>query len=289
MTINGRKIAEEVLAELKKEILEKKLKLRLAAILVGDDPEFEKFVQLKEKAAEKIGVEFTTHQFPAEITTEELVKRIKEISAIVDGVLIELPLPEHIDSLEIINQISIEKDVDVLSDKAQAIFYSQDLEAKLPSGSLALGSLASKRVLPPAVEAVRMVFGEHNIDPKEKKIAVFGYGFLVGKPVAYWLGKQGAEVLIIRSKTENPEEISRKADIIISGVGRPGLITKDMVKEGVVIVDFGYGKNTMGKMVGDVDFDSVSSKASLITPVPGGMGPILIAAVLKNLVVLNEK
>ena len=123
---------------------------------------------------------------------------------------------------------------------------------------------------------------------KGKKIAVFGQGILIGKPISHWLEQQGAEVFRIRSKTENPEKLSIKADIIVAGVGNPGLITDEMVREGAVVIDFGYGKKD-GKMVGDVDFDSVSAKTSLITPVPGGMGPILITAVLKNLVKLKMK
>ncbi|MDP3697311.1 MAG: bifunctional 5,10-methylenetetrahydrofolate dehydrogenase/5,10-methenyltetrahydrofolate cyclohydrolase [Candidatus Taylorbacteria bacterium] len=283
MIIDGRKISEEVLEELKRQISSKNLKLRLAAVLVGNDQEFEKFVQLKGKAAKKIGVEFKIRQFPKEIETEELAKRIREISAIADGILVEMPLPEHIDSSEVLNEIPVEKDVDVLSEKAQRRFYGQDLEVELPSG---LGSSTSRQVFPPAVEALKIVLEKYSVVVKGKKVAVFGQGALIGKPISHWLERQGAEVFRIRSKTENPEKFSREVNIVIAGVGKPGLIMGDMVREGVIVIDFGYGKKD-NKMVGDVDFDSVSPKASLITPVPGGMGPILIVAVLKNLVKLN--
>ena len=282
MIIDGRKIAEEVLGELKKEISSKNLKLRLAAVLVGSDPEFEKFVQLKGKAAEKIGVEFPVYQFPEEIDTQELAKRIREISAINDSILVELPLPKHINSSEILNEIPVEKDVDVLSEKAQKRFYEYNDDPCHDKGHHCISYIR-----PPAIEALKIVLEKYKFDLKGKKVAVFGQGALVGKPISHWLEIQGAEVYRIRSTTENPGELSRKSDVVISGVGKPGLITDDMVKDGAVIIDFGYGKKD-NKMLGDVDFNSVAPGASLITPVPGGMGPILIVAVLKNLIKLNS-
>ena len=257
--------------ELKKEISDKKLSLKLAAILVGDDPEFKKFVDLKGGAAEKIGVTFTIYKFSSDVKEDELRKDIQEILKWSDGVLVELPLPKHIDQQTILNEIPVGQDVDVLSDEAQKLFYEN-----------------KSKINPPAVEALKIVLEKHNISLKGKKIAVFGQGILIGKPISHWLEQQGAEVFRIRSKTENPEKLSIKADIIVAGVGNPGLITDEMVREGAVVIDFGYGKKD-GKMVGDVDFDSVSAKTSLITPVPGGMGPILITAVLKNLVKLKMK
>lgn len=271
MVINGKQIAEKVLESLKRELSLKDLKLRLAAVLVGEDSEFEKFVELKGKAAEEIGVEFPIYQFPAEITTEELSKRVREISELSNGVLVELPLPEHIDQQAVLNEIPVDKDVDVLSTRAQDLFYSD-----------------KSKILSPSAEALRILFEELNINPTGKIAAIFGYGLLIGKPVAYWLEQNGAMISVIRSKTENPTEVSRQADIVVTGVGKPRLINGDMIKEGVMIIDYGYGRNSSGNMVGDVDFKSVASKESLITPVPGGMGPILIAAVLKNLVRLNS-
>ena len=284
MIIDGRKIAEDVLGKIWEEVSSDELKLRLAAVLVGDDPEFRKFVELKGDVAKRVGIGFEMYQFPADITEEKLKEEVRKISETNDGVLVELPLPEKINSQAVLNEIPVEKDIDVLSEKTQARFYSQNLDAKLPSVSL--GSLASK-VLPPAVEALKIVFEKYEVDPKGKRAAVFGRGLLVGKPVAHWLERQGAEVAVIRSKTEEPMRYSREADIIVSGVGKPKLITGNMVKEGAAVIDFGYGK--LGdKMVGDVEFDSVAPKAGLITPVPGGMGPILVATVLKNLVKLNS-
>lgn len=270
MIIDGKQIAQEVLEKLGEEIKEKNLKLQLGAVLIGDDPEFKKFVKLKEKAAERLGIDFTTYRFPEGIEAGELKNNLVEISELADGALVELPLPKHIDQQAVLNDISVEKDVDVLSDEAQKLFYEN-----------------KSKINPPAVEALKIVLEKSSILLNGKKAAVFGQGVLVGKPISHWLEQEGVEVVRIRSKTENPERLSLEADIIITGVGKPGLITGDMVQEGAIVIDFGYGKNTAGKMVGDVDFYSVSSKASLITPVPGGMGPILIAAVLKNLVKLS--
>jgi len=288
MVIDGKKIAQEILDELKSGVealrpIRQNLRvvspsnpqaqgepLRLAAVLVGDDPEFKKFVELKGWAAERAGVNFTIYRFPENIETEELKKNMREISEWSDGVLVELPLPKSVDQQVILNEIPVEKDVDVLSDRAQDLFYEN-----------------KSKINPPAVEALKIVLEKNHVLPNGKRVAVFGQGVLVGKPISHWLEQQGMEVFRIRSKTENPEKLSMEADIIIAGVGKPGVVTGDMVQDGVVVIDFGYGKTSDGRMAGDVDFDSVLPKASLITPVPGGMGPILIVAVLKNLIKLK--
>lgn len=272
MIINGRQIANEILESLKVETSLKNLKLTMVAVLVGDKPGLKTFVKLKGKAANSVGVDFQSYFFPENISEDLLLEKVREIAgdSIVSGVFIELPLPKHINVQNILNTIPASKDLDILSKPNQDRFFSGDFY-----------------ILPPAVEAVKIIFDKHNIKPAGKKAAVFGYGFLVGKPVSYWLEKRGAEVSVIRSSTENTEKYSQQADIIISGVGKPGLIKGDMVKEGALVIDFGYSKKD-NKMAGDVDFDSVVLQASLITPVPGGVGPILIAAVLKNLVKLNS-
>ncbi|MBI2063380.1 MAG: bifunctional 5,10-methylenetetrahydrofolate dehydrogenase/5,10-methenyltetrahydrofolate cyclohydrolase [Candidatus Yanofskybacteria bacterium] len=184
------------------------------------------------------------------------------------GVLIELPLPAHINTQYILNAIPQEKDVDVLSERAQGTFFAR-LEAKL------LG-VGRSLILPPAVEAVKTIFKKYDINLKGKKCAIFGYGLLVGKPISHWLASQGATVSIINEFTPNPAELSRHADIIVAGTGQEGLIAEEMVKEEAVVIDFGK----------DVDFEPIAKKASLITPPIGGVGPIVIAAVLKNLLAL---
>lgn len=270
MLIDGKKIAEEILVELKKKISDKNLELSLGAVLVGEDPEFKKFVEFKGRAAEKVGASFTIYHFPENIESEELKKNIQEISKWSNGILIELPLPKGINQQDVLNTVAVNQDVDVLSDDAQKLFYED-----------------KSRINPPAVEALKIVVDKQGIELKGKKVAVFGQGILIGKPISHWLEGQGANVSRIRSTTKNPKELALEADVIISGVGKPELITGDMVKEGSIVIDFGYGK-IKNKMAGDVELKGVAKKASLITPVPGGMGPILISAVIKNLVTLNE-
>jgi methylenetetrahydrofolate dehydrogenase (NADP+)/methenyltetrahydrofolate cyclohydrolase len=267
MNVDGKKIKDKVLEELKSEVGSREL--RLVGILVGDHPGSKKFMELKEKAAKEIGVDFRLYEFPGDISTNKLRDELNNIAkqGVNHGLIVELPLPEQINTQYILNTIPQEKDVDVLSIKAQGAFF-----------------VGKSKILPPAVEALKIVLEEHDIDIKGKNIAVFGYGVLIGKPIANWLAAQSASVFVINEFTKNPEEISKEADIVISGVGEAGLIKGDMVKDDVIVIDFGYSKD--GK--GDVDFDSVSKKASLITPVPGGMGPIVVAAVLKNLLRLVD-
>jgi len=262
MNVDGKKIRDKVLEELKSEVGSREL--RLVGVLVGDHPGSKKFMELKEKAAKEIGIDFRLYEFPGDISTNKLRDELNNIAkqGVTHGIIVELPLPEQINAQYILNTIPQEKDVDVLSTKAQGAFF-----------------VGKSKILPPAVEALKIVLEEHDVDIKGKDVAVFGYGILIGKPIANWLAVQGASVFVINEFTKNPEEISKEADIVISGVGEAGLIKGEMVKDDAIVIDFGYSED--GK--GDVDFDSVSKKVSLITPVPGGMGPIVVAAVLKNL------
>lgn len=259
MFIDGRKIAQKILDEVKNKIQKSGKKFRLAAVLVGENPELKKFIELKKKAAEKIGVEFQQYEFPENISEDQLREELNKICEVkvTHGIIIELPLPGHLNTQYLLNAIPEEKDVDVLSEKSQEKFFS-----------------GKSKILPPAVEAVKQIFEEYKIEPKGKIVAVFGQGILVGKPVSHWLASQGTAVSIITEHTIEPEKISKEVDIIISGVGRPNLITEGMVKERAIVIDFGK----------DIDFKKVSQIAGLITPPIGGVGPIVIAAVLKNLV-----
>jgi len=264
MVIDGRKIAEEILEETKNEIQKSGLKLKLAAVLVGGHAESRKFLKLKEIAAKKIGIDFRLYEFPANITTQELHKEITNIIKVKinSGIIIELPLPKHINAQYILNAVPEEKDPDVLSQKAQGVFFAN-----------------RSPILPPAVEAVRVILRHSKINLKGKNCTVFGYGLLVGKPVSHWLASQGTTVSIVNEFTPNPADLSRTADIIVSGVDKPNLVTADMVKDGAIVIDFAK----------DVDFEKVASKASFITPPIGGVGPIVVAAVLKNLIILANK
>lgn len=267
MIIDGKEIAKNILNELKQKIGKSGKKFCLAAVLVGESPDLKKFIELKKKAAREIGVEFKVYEFPGNITNNKLREELNRISKVktTHGVIIELPLPNHLNTQYLLNTILEEKDVDVLSQRSQGSFFT-----------------GKSKILPPAVEAVKQIFEEYKIEPKGKTAAVFGYGLLVGKFVSHWLVIQGATVSIITEHTKEPGKFSKEADIIISGVGKTGLITENMVKEGATVIDF--GKPSKGGS--DVDFETVSKKAGLITPSIGGVGPIVVAAVLKNLVEL---
>ena len=259
MIIDGKKIAKKILEEVKDKLQKSGKFLRLAAILVGGDPELKKFVELKKKAAEEIGFDFKTYEFSENISNDELKKEVSKIVETADGVIIELPLPRHLNTQDLLNLIPGEKDVDVLSQKGQNDFYAN-----------------RSKILPPAVETVKQIFEEYKIDSRGKTAVLFGQGLLVGKPASHWLKNQGAIVSVIDEFTKDPAEISKFSDIVISGVGKPGLISGDMVKDGATVIDFGK----------DVDFENVSQKAGLITPPTGGVGPIVVVAVLKNLIEL---
>jgi len=245
MIINGRKISERILQELKEKIQKRQLKLKLAVILVGENYASEIYIKKKKEAARKIGVKFELFKFPANIGEKELKKEIKKIagSSEISAVIIQLPLPEKFNADKILSAIPREKDAESKS---------------------------------PVVSAVEEIFKEYNISLENKKIALIGKGRLVGQPIADWLKKQNLSFCGIGG--------IKTADVIISGAGKPKLITKDMVKKGAIVIDVGFSHDRNKKVVGDVDFKKVSQKAGLITPVPGGVGPITVACLFKNLI-----
>lgn len=280
MIMDGKKIAEEMLVEVAEKV--KTLQqvqgkpLKLVTILIGQHLGSKKFLELKGVAAKKVGIDFEMKEFPDDLPEGVLLSRVRSFIRLSTGtgILIELPLPRSYQPTPFLNAIPPEKDIDVLSEAAQKRFFSGDFT-----------------ILPPAVEAVKIIFGKYKIDPRGKKIVIFGHGLLVGKPVAYWLYQQRAMVSVVDEFTKNPEQYSQAADILISGVGKAHLIGGEMIKAGAIVIDFGYchlsTSDVDSKVVGDVDFENVKEKASLITPVPGGVGPVVIAAVLRNLLKLS--
>ena len=270
--LDGKKLSQKILEELKKEISGIKRQLRLAVVVVGEDAVVRKFIEQKKKAAEQVGIDIRVYPFEEKITTNELRKRIAEIAHEKKntGVIIQLPLSAHINTQYILNSVTPEKDVDMLSSRSLGNFI-----------------VGKSQIFPPVVGAIKAFFDEYQIDYKNKYIVIAGAGNLVGRPTALWLLNEKATFSVIRSSTQNPREFTEKADIVISGVGKPKFIIADMVKEGVVVIDAGTSESE-GKLVGDVDFDSVSKKASFITPVPGGVGPVTVAILLKNLVTLAK-
>ncbi|MDP3954118.1 MAG: bifunctional 5,10-methylenetetrahydrofolate dehydrogenase/5,10-methenyltetrahydrofolate cyclohydrolase [bacterium] len=269
--VEGKKIAQKMLAEIAGKVGNPRQPLILAAVLVGDINNARKFLEVKKKAAENIGIGFNIHEFPEDISQNELEDRLKIISADTknNGIIIELPLPKHLNQQKLLDLIPPDRDPDVLSSKAQELFYNNE-----------------SLILPPAVEATKQIFDEYGIELKNKNAAVFGQGILVGKPIGHWLRMQGTGVNIIDEFTPEPEKISIDADVIISGVGHPNLIMPDMVKDKVILIDFGFNQAD-GGIVGDASMET-TQKTSLFTPVPGGVGPIVVAAVLKNLIILYQ-
>jgi methylenetetrahydrofolate dehydrogenase (NADP+)/methenyltetrahydrofolate cyclohydrolase len=271
--LDGKKLAEKILSELKEEIARLGKKPRLAVVSVGENAASQKFIEQKKKKAEEIGVEVNISYFSAGISESDLKENISRLAAdnSVDGLIIQLPLPEKFNMQEILDMIPPEKDLDLLSSASWANFI--------------VGSFS---ILPPVAGAIKAIFEEYGIDYKHAYTVVVGNGKLVGKPVAAWLKNEGATFAVIDENTENISGVIQSGDIVITGVGKPNLITAEMIKDGAVVIDAGTSESG-GKVVGDVDFGSVAPQASYITPVPGGVGPLTVAMLFKNLVALTKK
>jgi methylenetetrahydrofolate dehydrogenase (NADP+)/methenyltetrahydrofolate cyclohydrolase len=270
--LDGKKLSERILKNLKKEIKSRHLKLRLAVILVGNGQISRIFINGIKKDSEKIGIEPKLYKFPTKITSQKLKKEVEKIAKNPQnsGVLIQLPLPKKFLPEEFLNLIPQQKDTNVLSEKSLGKFYQGTL-----------------KILPPTVKGILELLKNYKIKLKEKDIVILGVGRLVGFPLAIQLLKEKATVSVLNEFTKDTLFFTKKADILISGTGRVNLIKDKMIKKGVVVIDAGTGIKE-GKLVGDVDFKSVSKKASFLTPVPGGVGPMTVACLLKNLVILNK-
>ena len=268
--IDGKKLSKKIESSIAKEVGE--LKERgvvpgLAAILVGDDPASHTYVSMKEKSCKNAGFYSIVHKMPNTISQDEIIETIKMINnnPRIDGILVQLPLPEHIDTTKILEVIDPKKDVDGFHPYNMGRIV-ENLEAFAPCTPV----------------GVMEMFEEYNIDLEGKNVCVVGASNIVGKPMAALLLNANATVTITHIYTKNLASHTKSADIVIVGVGVPGLIKEDMVKEGAIVIDIGINRLESGKLVGDVDFESVSPKCSYITPVPGGVGPMTIAMLLSN-------
>lgn len=270
--IDGKKLAEEIKASLKDEVSKIGKKIRLAVVKMGDDAVTEKFLEQKKKFGEAIGIDVRIYDLPADITTNKLREKLAEIVHIKEnaGVIVQLPLPKHINTQYILDGVPPEKDPDMLASKSFGLFASD-----------------RSKILPPVVGAIKYIFDTQNIGIVGKRVTLLGAGRLVGKPVAVWLMNQGAALTVIDENTEDPTLHTINADIIISGAGEPSLIMAEMVKGGVVAIDCGTSE-AHGNVVGDLD-PKIATKASLFTPVPGGVGPLTVAMLFQNLVELAKK
>ncbi|MBI2634014.1 MAG: bifunctional 5,10-methylenetetrahydrofolate dehydrogenase/5,10-methenyltetrahydrofolate cyclohydrolase [Parcubacteria group bacterium] len=270
MVVDGKKFAEDLRGELLEERKRISGELKLAAVLVGDAESSLHFLKQKEKIANEIGVGFELIQFPADTSTEKLKTGLAKISQDPKntGVIVQLPLPGHIEPSKILDSLPKEKDVDVLSFESFSAFLD-----------------GRSKILPPVVGAMDFILEKNGIDSRGKLVAVVGTGRLVGLPAMIWFSRQGGITCLFDRATGENARFLREADIIIAGSGNPNSITAEMVKPGAVVLDAGY-EVVAGKPTGDVDFENVSKKASLITPVPGGIGPLTVVMLFKNLLKL---
>ncbi len=259
MTIDGKKIAAEIVAELKRKPAPQKY---LAVFLVGNDPSSVGFVKQKGRLAGELGVDFRLYEYEESIKQDELRKEVHKIAdgKPCGGVIIQLPLPEHINAQYVLNAIPREKDVDVLGERALGAFYA-----------------GRNTVNPPSVEVVKEILKIENCKIENCKMAVVGLGKLVGKPVQTWLAGKSNEIYLI-DEGGNLNQL-KDADVVICGTGVSGLIRRDMLKEGAIVIDFGYGMKE-GKAAGDFDPDGADGVD--YTPTPGGTGPILVAKIFEN-------
>jgi len=270
--LDGKAIAAKVREQVRQEVEELKKKgvhPGLAVILVGENPASQVYVRNKEKACEDVGIKSIGHRLPASISQEELLSLIRQLNQDpqVHGILVQLPLPDHIDQKAVIDTIAPEKDVDG--------FGATNM------GNILIGDY-SKAFLPCTPYGCMVLLEEAGIDPAGKKAVVVGRSNIVGKPVAVLLLNKNATVTICHSKTPDLAAETRQGDILIVAVGRPEMITGDMIKEGAAVIDVGINRLPDGRLVGDVHFDSAKEKASWITPVPGGVGPMTVAMLMKN-------
>lgn len=267
MLVDGRRLAGDILKTLLKKRAKIKKPVSLGIILVGSNLASLSFIKEKQKAAQKLGINFCLYQFSQNTFAGRLQKEIKKLLKKHSAWIIQLPLPRHLKAQEILDLIPAKKDADVLSTQGWSQF------------------LMGAKILPPAVGVVKTIFKYYRVKVEGKRVVVVGFGRLVGQPVAFWLAQQKAKVSVVNENERNPGRILKKADIIVSGVGKANLIKGRDVKKGAVIIDFGFVKKT-GEIMGDVDFKSVSKKAKLITPVPGGVGPLTVVMLMSNVLLL---
>lgn len=272
--INGKEISKKVREEIAAEVQTMAVRPGLAVVLVGDDPASQVYVRNKEKACEEVGFYSEKYTLPAETTREELLALIDQlnVSPQIHGILVQLPLPKHLDAEEVILRIDPRKDVDA--------FHPVNV------GKIMIGN---HDFLPCTPAGVMELLRYSGIDPAGKECVVIGRSNIVGKPQAMLLLHANATVTICHSRTKDLAAVCRRADILVSAVGRAGFVTADMVKEGAVVIDVGMNRDANGKLCGDVAFDEVAAKTSYITPVPGGVGPMTITMLLKNTVTAAKR
>lgn len=267
VVMDGKALAAEIKQALRKRCAALSRPPRLAVVLVGDDPASAVYVRNKEQDCNQCGISCADHRLPADTSQQELLALVAELNRdkTVDGILVQLPLPAHLDAGQVLRSIDPEKDVDA--------FHPENV------GRLHLGQ---PRYLPCTPAGIMALLKKYGIDPAGRHCVVVGRSNIVGKPMAALLLQADATVTVCHSRTPDLHEQCLRADILVSAAGRRGLITADMVKEGAVVVDVAMNRAPDGKLCGDVDYAAVAEKAGYITPVPGGVGPMTRAMLMEN-------
>lgn len=271
MILDGRTLAKDILSGVKERASTRTKTPHIIAIVTSDSPATKSYLSIKEKRAADAGCSLEVVHFPENITTDVLRDAVLSHAVLsADAIIVQLPLPEGIATQTVCDAIPLSKDADVLSSAARAVFeHAQD------------------PLLPPVVSAVRAILEQGKVTIAGKNAAVIGAGFLVGAPVATWLTKQGANVVVVTKESGDLSEALKDADIIISGAGSPNLITPSMIKEGTVLIDAGTSESG-GAIVGDAD-PACADKCALFTPVPGGVGPVAVALLFENVLTLVDR
>ncbi len=274
--LNGKEVAEKILIELKIKVASLAKKPSLGIISVGDDPASQVYIKKKIKAAEEIGIKAKHYQLKENIEERELLNLIARLNSDseMDGFIVQLPLPKQIREGKIIESVSPEKDIDGFHPFNQ--------------GKMFQGIINSESLLPATPLGIMKLLEHYQIRLEGKNAVIVGRSNIVGKPLASLLLSKNATVTIAHSKTKNLAEHTQTADIVIAAVGKPNLITAEMIKSGAIVIDVGINR-VDGKLVGDVDFEKVKEKAAYITPVPGGVGPMTVAMLMYNLVSRKDK
>lgn len=265
--INGKEVAEHIKLQVKEEIESLKLDVTLAVIVVGDNQASKIYVNNKKKACENVGIKSLEYSFKEDISEENLLYFINQLNKneSINGILVQLPLPKHINTNKVLESIDPKKDVDGFT--------------SINTGKLWLGE---HDLVPCTAMGVIELLDYYGIEIAGKNCVVIGRSNIVGKPTASLMLERNATVTVCHSKTRDLYEITRKADILISAIGKPKFVTWGMIKDGAVVVDVGINRDENGKLCGDVDFEGVKNKVSAITPVPGGVGPMTVAMLMKN-------
>jgi len=274
--LEGKKVAtalDETMTKRVEDLKQKGVTPGLAVILVGENSASAVYVRNKKRRAEKLGINFQLIHFDDTVSEAELLKKIDELNndKTVDGFIVQLPVPDHIDEDKVIEAIDPNKDVDGFT--------------PISVGNLWIGTPLTK---PATASGILMMLDHYNVDLDGKNVVIVGRSNIVGKPTAALMLDRNATVTVTHSHTKNLKEITSKADVLVVAIGKAKFITQDYVKDQAIVIDVGMDRDEAGKLCGDVDFDDVENKAAMMTPVPGGVGPMTITALVDQVIELAE-